>query len=73
MTADAYGRPRSSRSLPTGPGSRGGTSGTAAYYRLWRLQHPEYRERERRRRLMAHAFTRLVRVLAGGPYERPPA
>ena len=51
MTLDAYGRRRSSRSIPTGPGSRGGTYHLRRneYDRAWRAAHPEYRERERLR------------------------
>lgn len=45
---------RSSRSIPTGPGSRGGhwhePERRAAYFRAWRAAHPEYRERERERK-----------------------
>jgi len=65
--------PRSSRSIPTGKGSRGGWSHTSAYWRVWRAGHPEYRERERRRRLLLHAIDRLTRVIAGGTYARPPS
>jgi hypothetical protein len=61
--------------LPVGPGSRGGSwhrpEFRAAYWRRWRQAHPEYRDRERQRLLLAHALTRLTRVLAGGAYERP--
>jgi hypothetical protein len=65
----------STRSIPTGPGSRGGRwhdpEYRAAYFRAWRTTHPEYREDERRRRLLTHAMTRLTRVVAGGTYARP--
>ena len=48
---------RSSRSVPTGPGSRGGPwherEFRNEYRRRWRLLHPEYRERERLRRYRA--------------------
>jgi hypothetical protein len=63
---DALGRRRSSRSIPTGPGSRGGTFhdpvARAAYYRAWRARHPEYVERDRRRRLLGHNIARLIRA-----------
>lgn len=52
--------------LPVGPGSRGGRWGhkpPPEYWRLWRAAHPEYRERERQRRLLAKAFERLKRAL----------
>ncbi len=66
---------RSSRSRPTGFGSRGGTvrhgEVRAGYWRDYRATHPEYRERERRRLLLHHAIARLTRVLAGGTYARP--
>jgi len=55
---------RSSRSIPTGPGSRGGSSHLPAYWRHWRATHAEYRERNRtrciRRRLLAR-----IRVICG--------
>ena len=55
------------RRPPINPGSRGGRwhdpDFRRAYYRQWRADHPEYRERDRRRRLLAHALTRLVRVV----------
>lgn len=61
--------------LPVGRGSRGGhwheAAYRAAYFADWRRRHPEYRERERRRRLLGHALTRLVRVVGGGAYARP--
>jgi hypothetical protein len=61
--------------LPVGPGSRGGhwhdPAYRAAYFRRWRTEHPQYREDERRRRLLTHAFTRLARVVRGGTYARP--
>ena len=45
--------PRSSWSTPTGPGSRGGKchdpEWRKEYYRRWRLNHPEYRERHKLR------------------------
>jgi hypothetical protein len=45
---------RSSRSVPTGAGSRGGQWHDAeyrrSYARAWRAANPEYRERERLRR-----------------------
>jgi hypothetical protein len=40
---------RSARSIPTGPGSRGGEPLTPSYWRDWRRAHPEYREREAER------------------------
>lgn len=65
MMRDAYGRKRSSRSVPTGPGSRGGgPSLSPAYWRAWRASHPEYRERDNRRRLLAHNIARLARAIA---------
>jgi hypothetical protein len=63
---DALGRPRSSRSVPTGPGSRGGRWGhrpPAAYWRAWRARHPEYRERDRLRRLLSHNIARARRII----------
>ena len=40
---------RSARSIPTGPGSRGGhwhdPEYRRAYFRAWRAAHPDYRER----------------------------
>jgi hypothetical protein len=57
---------RSSRSIPTGPGSRGGRWGhnpPAEYWREWRAAHPEYRERDRLRRLLAHNLSRLIRIV----------
>jgi hypothetical protein len=54
--------------LPVGPGSRGGhwhePAYRSLYFKRWRLEHPEYRERERRRRLLDKAFARLARVLS---------
>ena len=45
----------SSRSTPAGEGSRGGhwhePAYRSAYYRQWRKDHPEYREREQQRSL----------------------
>lgn len=67
---DAYGRRLSARNTPTGPGSRGGQwhdpAFRAAYFARWRVDHPEYRERERRRRLLSHAVARLTKVLGTG-------
>jgi hypothetical protein len=44
---------RSTRSVKTGLGSRGGTThlpgARAKYYREWRASNPEYREREKLR------------------------
>lgn len=52
--------------LPTGDGSRGGSwhvpAFRRAYYRAWRLAHPEYRERERLRMQRARSGD-LVAVL----------
>jgi len=52
-TLDAWGRPRSSRSIPTGLGSRGGTwhlpEARRAYFRQYRKDHPDYRRREEER------------------------
>ena len=57
---------RSSRSTPTGPGSRGGhwheQEYRRAYFRAWRKAHPEYQERERRRSLLNKAIDRLTRI-----------
>lgn len=73
---DAWGRRRSSRSTPTGRGSRGGTAFGAQYWRDYRRDHPEYRSRERRRRRIARqvradlyadrvpTFTQALRVMA---------
>jgi hypothetical protein len=51
-----------SNRLPTGPGSRGGhwhePKFRRIYHRAWRLAHPEYREREARRRMDARAAAR---------------
>jgi len=48
--------------LPAGPGSRGGRWHDAewrrAYHRAWRAAHPDYREREARRRANARAQAR---------------
>ena len=53
---------RSSRSTPTGPGSRGGRwhepEWRREYHRRWRLTHPEYREREAFRRFRERAIKR---------------
>lgn len=50
---DAYGRPRSSRSVATGLGSRGSTVRHGhvrpGYWIDYRANHPEYRKRERER------------------------
>jgi len=52
----------SSRSVPSGPGSRGGRyhdpDWRRAYHRAWRAAHPEYQERERLRRARARAIKR---------------
>jgi hypothetical protein len=62
---DAFGRRRSSRSIPTGQGSRGGTfykPGTnAKYHRAWRRNHPEYRKREVERSLRRKREQRRIR------------
>jgi hypothetical protein len=56
---------RSARSIPTGPGSRGGhwhdPAYRRAYWRAWRAAHPEYREREARRRAETKRAARLER------------
>jgi hypothetical protein len=61
--------------LPVGPGSRGGhwheVEFRRAYFQKWRREHPEYRERERQRRLLKHMEERTRRVVEGGTYERP--
>ena len=48
--------------LPTGPGSRGGhwhePAFRSAYHRTWRAAHPDYREREALRRLIARSSAR---------------
>ena len=53
---------RSLRSIPTGPGSRGGSWDDPEYRRsyakAWREANPEYRERERLRRARARARAR---------------
>lgn len=63
-TRDAYGRRRSSRSVPAGVGSRGGhwheQAFRAAYFRAWRAAHPEYRERERTRSIRRKLFAKLA-------------
>lgn len=53
---------RSARSVPTGPGSRGGRWGhnpPAEYWRQWRAAHPEYREREKARRAESRRTAQL--------------
>lgn len=49
----------SSRSIPTGPGSRGGhyhdPDYRREYHRAWRAAHPDYREREALRRARKRA------------------
>lgn len=81
---------RTSRNVPTGPGSRGGQGSAGGrwgwvripgrsgsvptdpgYWRDWRARHPEYMERERRRRLLSKNLERLRRVLAEPPAEPP--
>lgn len=55
---------RSARSTPTGAGSRGGRWGKhppAEYWRQWRANHPEYRERESLRRREARRAAQLIR------------
>jgi hypothetical protein len=56
---------RSSRNIPTGPGSRGGQwhdqEFRRAYFRTWRANHLEYRRREVERRAEAKRRVRLVR------------
>jgi hypothetical protein len=55
MTINYFGKeyPRSARSFPTGPGSRGGRwhdpEFRKQYHREWRAAHPEVRARERLR------------------------
>lgn len=63
---DGYGRRRSSRSIPTGPGSRGGTSHTPAYWRAWRRNHPDYRERERTRSIRRRLLLRIRAIAETG-------
>jgi hypothetical protein len=62
----------SSRSRPTGPGSRGGRwhdpEYRREYARAWRAAHPEYRERERLRRARAKAGVDMVTAPS---YPRP--
>jgi hypothetical protein len=57
--------PSSPRNEPTGPGSRGGhwhdPEYRRAYWRAWRAAHPEYREREARRRAALKREARLER------------
>lgn len=59
---DAYGCRLSSRSTPTGPGSRGGRwhlpEHRNAYQRAWRRANPEYREREALRHARRQAVKR---------------
>lgn len=69
---------RSTRSTPTGPGSRGGRWHDAeyrrAYHRAWRAAHPEYREREglRRARLRARvAGTDPADIVTVAGFPRP--
>lgn len=56
---------RSSRSIATGPGSRGGQwhdpEFRKAYFRRWRLEHPEYREWDNERRREAKRAVRLAK------------
>lgn len=65
---DAYGRKRSSRSIPADKGSRGGhwheLAFRSAYFRAWREAHPEYRERDNQRRRLARMFARLGEAAA---------
>lgn len=63
MMRDAYDRKRSSRSIPTGPGSRGGWSHTPEYWRVWRRNHPDYCERNRTRCIRRRLLLR-VRAIA---------
>ena len=67
--------PDSARSRPTGPGSRGGRwhdpEYRRAYHRAWRAAHPEYRDRERRRRRMARGLDPAGTVRIPAPL--PPA
>lgn len=62
--------PRSSRNTPTGPGSRGGRwhdpEFRKAYWRQWRAEHPEYRERERQRRLKQRIIEQYDRLRLAG-------
>ena len=61
--------PLSSRSIRTGPGSRGGFGHTTAerlrltptYWREWRAAHPEYRAREVERARQNKRQARLAR------------
>ena len=66
---------RSSRSAPTGAGSRGGTyhipEERRAYHRAWRAAHPEYRERERRRRAQERARYDPAGIGPLEPFPRP--
>jgi hypothetical protein len=63
---DAYGRRRSSRSIPTGHGSRGGPSLSPAYWRKWRAAHAEYRERERTRCIRRRLVLRIRAIVETG-------
>jgi len=63
---DGYGRKRSARSIPTGVGSRGGWSHTAAYWRAWRRNHPDYRERERTRCIRRRLILRIRAIAETG-------
>jgi hypothetical protein len=53
--------------LPVGPGSRGGQwhepEFRRAYWRKWRAEHPEYRDREKQRSLLNKGITRVVRAM----------
>ena len=67
MMRDAYGRKRSSRSIPTGVGSRGGgPSLSPAYWRVWRANHPDYRERERTRAIRRRLLMRIRAIAETG-------
>jgi hypothetical protein len=67
---DAYGRKRSSRSIPTGPGSRGGRwhdpEFRSLWYQAWRRNHPDYRERERTRMIRARLLLRIRAIAETG-------
>lgn len=63
---DGVGRRRSSRSVPTGPGSRGGRSHLPEYWRDWRRRHPEYRQREQTRAIRKRLLARIRAIAETG-------
>jgi hypothetical protein len=68
----------SARSIPTGPGSRGGRyhdpEYRKAYHRAWRAAHPDYREREalrKARKRAQDAGEDPARILVPATFPRP--